>query len=417
MTKERKQFKQIQNQSQEGRSMVEMLGVLSIGGIVGYRMAMNHYQANQIAHEINLMRTDAKVKIAQGMTKLLLGSPYDDEKHLNFNANYGVQVDFPVTITDETGENKEDGYSFTLSGIPAGVCKPLATLLDGMDDTASLKINEGYYDDETTENKCEEEEENDIEVVFSTENFGVPGSESGGEENAPECNETTCPGGTCNEDGVCECPGANEHWTGTGCVACDESTGGTWENGKCNCPEGKLLSSDGKCIDHVCSNWNDCPDDVAGNPQYCDMYIPSCINGNPILGSSGHRCEKVEGYYTKIKIKNSAGDTKTIYKSMKTMDWWAAGAFCQALGRKLSKTGMHLVSLSDLECTTSSCPVGSYGKLLADQTGSGSGWTSTPYNNDNTSCDAYFVYLTTGNVSSNSRNLGYDDTYGCALCE
>lgn len=39
---------------ESGRSMVEMLGVLaiigvlSIGGIAGYTMAMNHYKANQI---------------------------------------------------------------------------------------------------------------------------------------------------------------------------------------------------------------------------------------------------------------------------------------------------------------------------------------------------------------------------------
>ena len=41
-------------QNQEGRSMVEILGVLaiigilSIGGIAGYTMAMNRYKANQI---------------------------------------------------------------------------------------------------------------------------------------------------------------------------------------------------------------------------------------------------------------------------------------------------------------------------------------------------------------------------------
>ena len=45
--------KQVQNQAQEGRSMIEMLGVLavigvlSIGGISGYRMAMDRYQANK----------------------------------------------------------------------------------------------------------------------------------------------------------------------------------------------------------------------------------------------------------------------------------------------------------------------------------------------------------------------------------
>ena len=80
---EKKQFKQLENQSQSGRSMIEMLGVLaiiailSIGGIIMFRYAMNYYQANQIAHEMNIMRTDAQIKIAQGTEKLILGEPYD----------------------------------------------------------------------------------------------------------------------------------------------------------------------------------------------------------------------------------------------------------------------------------------------------------------------------------------------------
>ena len=178
------QLKQVQNQAQEGRSMVEMLGVLaiigvlSIGGIAGYRMAMNRYQANQIANEINLMRTDAKMKVARGVDELLLGEPYDGEDgHLNFNVNYGVEIAYPIEISDEEGG--EEGYSFTLSGIPAGVCKPLATLLDGMDDTAVLEINGKDY--ETAETPCDNEE-NEVLVAFSTKDLGVSG---GGNSNVP----------------------------------------------------------------------------------------------------------------------------------------------------------------------------------------------------------------------------------------
>ena len=47
------------NKNESGRSMVEMLGVLaiigvlSIGGITGYTMSMNRYQANQIIDAAN----------------------------------------------------------------------------------------------------------------------------------------------------------------------------------------------------------------------------------------------------------------------------------------------------------------------------------------------------------------------------
>ncbi|MBP5343847.1 MAG: hypothetical protein J6Y85_02075 [Alphaproteobacteria bacterium] len=48
----------MKNTNESGRSMVEMLGVLaiigvlSIGGIAGYTMAMNKYQANEIVNTI-----------------------------------------------------------------------------------------------------------------------------------------------------------------------------------------------------------------------------------------------------------------------------------------------------------------------------------------------------------------------------
>ena len=94
----------IKTHSQSGRSMIEMLGVLaiiailSIGGIVGFRLAMNYYQANQIAHEMNMMRTDAQIKIAQGAEELMLGEPYDPVSdsqlgHIQFNDAYLVDFD------------------------------------------------------------------------------------------------------------------------------------------------------------------------------------------------------------------------------------------------------------------------------------------------------------------------------------
>ena len=50
---------------QRGRSMVEMLGVLaiigvlSVGGIYGYTVAMNKYKANELVQVANMLRTIA----------------------------------------------------------------------------------------------------------------------------------------------------------------------------------------------------------------------------------------------------------------------------------------------------------------------------------------------------------------------
>jgi len=55
-----------QNDRQEGRSMVEMLGVLaiigilSVTGIIGYTVAMRKYRANEIAQAISMLAVSAK---------------------------------------------------------------------------------------------------------------------------------------------------------------------------------------------------------------------------------------------------------------------------------------------------------------------------------------------------------------------
>ena len=60
------------NTNEQGRSMVEMLGVLaiigvlSIGGIAGYTTAMNKYRANEIAQAVAMTVIQAKVKAANG---------------------------------------------------------------------------------------------------------------------------------------------------------------------------------------------------------------------------------------------------------------------------------------------------------------------------------------------------------------
>ncbi len=61
--------------NETGRSMVEMLGVLaiigvlSVGGIAGYTMAMNKYRANEILNAISMMSTVAHARNAgEGLT-------------------------------------------------------------------------------------------------------------------------------------------------------------------------------------------------------------------------------------------------------------------------------------------------------------------------------------------------------------
>ncbi len=465
--------KQIENQTQQGRSMVEMLGVLaiigviSIGGIAGYRMAMNRYQANQIANEINLMRTDAKMKVARGV-ELLLGEPYDgDDGHLNFNANYGVAVKFEEIGTDTPGET-EKGYSFTLSNIPEGVCKPLVALLDNMDDTADIKIGDkSYYDEQ--DNFCGET--NEVMVAFSTKDIGGASSGSGEEpevtdpdqgDEPHECDPETCPG-ECNEEGVCECPegshlkgdecvscsggkvwdeGSNDcvcpagaeksgedgeecacstekpHWNGTECTACPN--GSTWDSttGECKCEGNKVwkesVSGEDKCVEIVgeCESNADC-----GPGEYCYIYYGyDCHDGQEFqsgkFGAGRYdytsecrnaRKDAVIGEKTGFAL----GWPEETKSNSKYMDWWSAGRFCEALGRKQATRA----SIGCGEVSSGGTCDSQIRKDLYEDFGSGYVWLYDMCNDS--SCAAYYVLLYSGGVYNYNRYTG--NTY--ALCE
>ena len=477
--------KQIENQAQQGRSMVEMLGVLaiigvlSIGGIAGYRMAMNRHQANQIANEINLMRTDAKVKVAQGAEKLMLGEPYDSG-HLNFGTNYEVDFDF-IDIKSEDEGVTEAGYYIKISGVSAGVCKPLVTLLNGMNETVALKVNDGEYSADSSVDFCTEESNNALEVDFSTEkiisNSGEepePPEEQGDEPQDPECNEDTCPEGTCNDEGVCECSGENENWTGTDCitcptgttwseterdcvcsdenkywtgyqcVTCDASTGGTWdeENKECKCNDENKYWSDsaGACIENPCNHGQGCPVN-----QFClSSTCSGCSSGTITESCSKYECKSISEYTAENKDSEHP-DKYVMTKDGKYMNWWSAERFCNALGK-------HMVSATELKCKdrfgedfgygksntwcychndesektcrqSSTSEVSSVIKALrkaengTETKGNHSYWLYDAYANTTSSknsCNAYFFYLGDGQVVSSARN-NYGSYY--VLCE
>ena len=98
---------------QKGRSMIEMLGVLaiiavlSIGGLLGYRRAVNNHQANQILDDVNRF---AFAIIEKG--------------------NYPLEAVIPKGDFKESGIYELEGYqdveanqfSITVADVPKGVC-------------------------------------------------------------------------------------------------------------------------------------------------------------------------------------------------------------------------------------------------------------------------------------------------------
>ncbi len=290
----------IQTQSQRGRSMVEMLGVLaiigvlSIGGITGYKYAMNYYQANQIAHEINLMRTDAQVKIAQGAEELTLGEPYDPINastlgHIQFSDDYPVIFD--CALADDAVINEENischvanAYYIEMKNISQEICRPLSKLIQGMNELIGFEITTETIKAENEE--CQEGA-NNIHAVFLAEAVSdliscEENTDCKESENTPYCDKTRHVCVKCYEDNQCahteycedntckSCAEIDERtpvWGGTECVECTESTdcADKTETPVCN-------RDTNKCVE--CLTYENCIDKT-GTPQ-CDDESHTC---------------------------------------------------------------------------------------------------------------------------------------------
>ncbi len=308
--------KQIQNQSQSGRSMIEMLGVLaiiailSIGGIVGYRLAINYYQANQIAHEMNIMRTDAQIKIAQGTEKLMLGEPYDPISesqlgHIQFNDDY--PIDFACALADDEAVELSNischvanAYYIELQNIPEGVCRPLAELVNGMNNIIAFDVNKNEYPET---GKCEAGNGNVLNAVFSAEavsELKVCAEDTDCEsESAPYCDLSRHVCVRCYEDSQCAHNQYCENntcvtcesgvWNGTDCVECtaDDDCADKTDTLVCNTEEYRcvecLTYSDCKneerpqCDEasHTCKS---CIDIDSEKPVWADTQCVQCVN-------------------------------------------------------------------------------------------------------------------------------------------
>ncbi len=298
----------IKTHSQSGRSMVEMLGVLaiigvlSLGGIVGYKLAMNHYQASQIAHEMNMMRNDAQIKIAQGTEKLILGSPYDPISesqlgHIQFNDDY--PVDFACALADdETVElsniscHVANAYYIELQNIPEGVCKPLAELVNGMNNIIAFNVNKNEY---PSEGKCEAGNGNVLNAVFSAEAVSelkvCTGDTDCESESTPHCDPSRHVCVSCYEDNQCE---HNQYCENNTCVTCDS---GVWNGKECvectaddDCTDSDkpvCNTAEYKCVE--CLTYNDCKNEERPQCDEASHTCKSCIDidlSKPVWGDT-----------------------------------------------------------------------------------------------------------------------------------
>ena len=194
--------------AQSGRSMVEMLGtlavmgVLSIGGIMGYSYAVDKYHSNQIMNDVNLRGIDLIAQASRGGDFSLDEWPTKTSSDLDI----GLEVD-EATNTTEGG--------IYVNGVEKDICEIIA------DDLLPEKV-ELVIDGETyTSGKCGETNK----MVFYYD--AVAEALGGGNQN---CIET--------ENGCMSCPAGAT-------ISADKTT--------CECPNGKTWNSTtNECVQLSC---------------------------------------------------------------------------------------------------------------------------------------------------------------------
>ena len=159
------ELKRAQENYESGRSMVEMLGVLaivgvlSVGAIAGYTMAMNKYRANELMDGASKRAIVASQQLALGK----------EPENINFNEfsdndmGFGVFSDSPYAVEGTSG-----GYAIEVLDVPKDVCKKLIPM--SSNSVGIAKVVDWDIVDITSE-ECEDK--NDLVFVYHKSESGM----------------------------------------------------------------------------------------------------------------------------------------------------------------------------------------------------------------------------------------------------
>ena len=371
MNKTNKNYKR----SQKGRSMVEMLGVLaivgvlSVGGVYGYGVAMKKHKANELLHQASMLATTVSAQILTD--KPLNVQDFGDSKYGTFGT--------PTQVNAEQ-------FTMQITGMDEAVCEQMEKMAGGMvrqaecnDTTLTLTYNNNLSSDKVSADYNGDEDGcKDSGRKYCDNDSCIPSSE--------ECPVTgpTCPTGTTTE-------GAGGYATTLA------------DNSMCYCETAGSVYKDSTCEtkeDNTCSSYADCD-----KGEYC-QFNPSedCGTEDPTSGV----CQSVSGCgLYDLDIGDGKKYTASDYSDC-SPDWWTAKDVCASLN-------MRMLSLSEVGCEDYKddyCPTDGtvYGALKAKGLKYGF-WTTDLYEENNpNSCSAWYVG-TDGDVyvSNGDRYNAYDD--------
>lgn len=136
--------------NEQGRSMIEMLGVLaivgvlSVGGIAGYSKAMNKFKTNKISDQVQMISTNIRTLFSsqrtyEGLTNgsavqagLIPGEMYDQasasgDLASNFQLTNAFGGRVHVEAADQSSGGDNMAFTIAFDGIPQSSCVSIAT--------------------------------------------------------------------------------------------------------------------------------------------------------------------------------------------------------------------------------------------------------------------------------------------------
>ncbi len=425
--------------NESGRSMVEMLGVLaimgllSIGGVIGYRWAMDMYYASATIKEINQRAVVYSQQMIGGQSELS-SKEFDPENATAFG--------YPLTAS--VIENQPH-FRIELNAVPKRVCQnivdadwyvPFSVYVNGTPDYGNgiecpIKENKMvfYFHRDLDEDIGESSDSGsgwrpEESWMFICRN----NNDCIGNPNGSICNMDTGKCGPCSTDNDCT--------NNQKCI-----------NGECAClPDDKTCCSDNEYwseLQQKCQSWDTCwQHDFTGTQTWDDSFAMQCQEGcdegemyvsavNCKGPTSKGRCVDADNY-SSIRTKNAysedfdkragssletggiMGEEKAkslishMIVSQRTMNWFNGRNWCLAHNGRMA-------TFADLGCSISEGCKGSQivHALMAL-------YGSLPDGSDafflmekaDESCIPYHVWSETGGISS------YGDRHyvGAALC-
>ncbi len=280
-------------QQEQGRSMVEMLGtlaivgVLSVGGIVGYTYLMNKHHANTLLTETSKR---AIVLLSQRSSGHELSM-----REFKNTTEYGT---FDPNIL-----KVKNGVGITVSGIKSAVCEELIRKTEGAEVTIAINTGKTLADVEIDDCK------NTNEMVFI---YGIGIDNKSESITDPECEGVVCMSNLTCYHGECKC---NDGTFMCGEQCCEEGTyctqGADSSIYTCSVPKGN------------CTKNSDCNEET----EYCKFSKGTC--SDPGTGACTDK-----GVLMPYTLELPSG-TLTVYKSSTAMNWWGAANLCQSHGKQL----------------------------------------------------------------------------------